>query len=156
MLEVKLECIRPDVKIHYTTDGSEPTATSPLYEKIVPVREPLTLKSATFAQSKQMEKTLILPVRWNPATTKPVLGDSPAVKLLTNGIRGSLKYSDSEWCSWTDNDSVSFTIDLLKPEVLNTLTLGYITNNGMAIHKPASHVRPVQASRILFDEVILE
>ncbi len=38
MLEVKLECIRPDVEIHYMTDGSEPTATSPLYEKIVPVR----------------------------------------------------------------------------------------------------------------------
>ena len=33
MLEVKLECIRPDMEIHYTTDGSEPTATSPLYEK---------------------------------------------------------------------------------------------------------------------------
>ena len=216
MLEVKLECIRPDMEIHYTTDGSEPTATSPLYEKIVPVKEPLTLKSATFAQGRQMGKTLILPVRWNLATAKPVSGDSPSVKLLTNGIRGSLKYSDSEWCTWNDNDSVSFTIDLLKPETLNTLTLGCITNNGMAIHKkasvkveasddnssfceaamrsftpeeifregnfienlplklrgtqaryvrvtakgpgvcPASHVRPGQVSRILFDEMILE
>ena len=216
MLEVKLECIRPDMEIHYTTDGSEPTATSPLYEKIVPVKEPLTLKSATFAQGRQMGKTLILPVRWNLATAKPVSGDSPSVKLLTNGIRGSLKYSDSEWCTWNDNDSVSFTIDLQKPETLNTLTLGCITNNGMAIHKPssvkvevsddnssfceaamrsftpeeifregnfienlplklrgtqaryvrvtakgpgvcpASHVRPGQVSRILFDEMILE
>ena len=187
-----------------------------LYEKIVPVKEPLTLKSATFAQGRQMGKTLILPVRWNLATAKPVSGDSPSVKLLTNGIRGSLKYSDSEWCTWNDNDSVSFTIDLLKPETLNTLTLGCITNNGMAIHKPssvkvevsddnssfceaamrsftpeeifregnfienlplklrgtqaryvrvtakgpgvcpASHVRPGQVSRILFDEMILE
>mgnify|MGYP001635096069 FL=1 len=138
ILEVELECIRPDMEIHYTTDGSEPTATSPLYEKKVPVKETLTLKSATFAQGRQMGKTLILPVRWNLATAKPVLGINPAEKLLTNGIRGSLKYSDFEWCSWTNNDSVSFTIDLLKPEVLNTLTLGCITNNGMAIHKPAS------------------
>ena len=136
--EVELECIRPDMEIHYTTDGSEPTATSPLYERKVPVKETLTLKSATFAQGRQMGKTLILPVRWNLATAKPVLGINPAEKLLTNGIRGSLKYSDFEWCSWTNNDSVSFTIDLLKPEVLNTLTLGCITNNGMAIHKPAS------------------
>ena len=65
MLEVKLECIRPDMEIHYTTDGSEPTATSPLYEKIVPVKEALTLKGATFAHGRQMGKTLILPVRWN-------------------------------------------------------------------------------------------
>ena len=55
MLEVKLECIRPDVKIHYTTDGSEPTATSPLYEKIVPVREPLTLKSTKQADGENID-----------------------------------------------------------------------------------------------------
>ena len=41
ILEVELECIRPDMEIHYTTDGSEPTATSPLYERKVPVKETL-------------------------------------------------------------------------------------------------------------------
>ena len=46
-----------------------------------------------------MGKTLTLPVRWNLATAKPVSGCNPNEKLLTNGIRGSLKYSDFEWCS---------------------------------------------------------
>lgn len=138
VLEVKLECIRPDMEIHYTTDGCEPTSASPLYEKIVLVKEALTLKSATFAHGRQMGKTLVLPIRWNLAAAKPVQSASPMIKLLTNGIRGSLKYSDFEWCSWNNNDSISFTIDLLKPEVLHTLTLGCLTNNGMAIHKPAS------------------
>ena len=156
MLEVKLECIRPDMEIHYTTDGSEPTATSPLYEKIVPVKEALTLKGATFAYGRQMGKTLILPVRWNLATAKPVLGTNPTEKLLTNGIRGSLKYSDFEWCSWADNDSVSFTIDLLKPEMLNTLTLGCITNNGMAIHKPASVRVEVSDDNSKFREAVVQ
>ena len=32
-LKVKLECVRPDVEIRYTMDGSEPTAASPLYEQ---------------------------------------------------------------------------------------------------------------------------
>ena len=156
MLEVKLECIRPDMEIHYTTDGSEPTATSPLYEKIVPVKEALTLKGAIFAHGRQMGKTLILPVRWNLATAKPVLGTNPTEKLLTNGIRGSLKYSDFEWCSWADNDSVSFTIDLLKPEMLNTLTLGCITNNGMAIHKPASVRVEVSDDNSKFREAVVQ
>lgn len=153
VLEVKLECIRPDMEIHYTTDGSEPIAASPLYEKTLTVKESVTLKSATFAQGRQMGKTLVLPVHWNLATAKPVLGTSPTEKLLTNGIRGSLKYSDFEWCSWGDNDSVSFTIDLLKPEVLNTLTLGCITNNGMAIHKPASVKVEVSDDNGGFNEV---
>ena len=156
MLEVKLECIRPDMEIHYTTDGSEPTATSPLYEKIVPVKEALTLKGAIFAHGRQMGKTLILPVRWNLATAKPVLGTNPTEKLLTNGIRGSLKYSDFEWCSWADNDSVSFTIDLLKLEMLNTLILGCITNNGMAIHKPASVRVEVSDDNSKFREAVVQ
>lgn len=34
-LQIKLECIRPDVEIRYTTDGSEPEATSTLYTRAV-------------------------------------------------------------------------------------------------------------------------
>lgn len=138
VLKVKLECIRPDMEMRYTRDGSEPTAVSLLYKKELTIKEEQTLKCATFAQGRQMGKTLALPIHWNLATAKPVLGSNPTEKLLTNGIRGSLKYSDFEWCSWTKNDSVSFTVDLLKKEVLNTFTLGCITSSGMAIHKPAS------------------
>ena len=58
--------------------------------------------------------------------------------VVTNGIRGSLKQTDYEWASWEKSDTVSFTIDLLKKETLHTVTVGCITNYGMAIHKPAS------------------
>ena len=77
------------------------------------VKETLNLKSATFVKGRQMGKTLTLPVRWNLATAKPVSGCNPNEKLLTNGIRGSLKYSDFEWCSWTNNDSISFAVTLI-------------------------------------------
>ena len=137
-LTVKLDCIRPDVEIRYTTDGSEPTANSALYADSLIVTESQTLKSATFAEGKQMGKTLTLPVSWNKATAKPVLGANPAMKLMTNGIRGSLKHSDFEWCCWTKSDLISFTIDLLKKEELNNFTIGCITNYGMAVHKPKS------------------
>ncbi len=56
--------------------------------------------------------------------------------LLVNGLRGSLKYTDFEWCNWNRNDSISFTIDLLGKEKLNKLTIGCITNYGMGAHKP--------------------
>lgn len=137
-LRVKLECIRPDMEIRYTTDGSEPTLHSPLYSDSLIVTENKTIKSATFARGEQMGKTLVLPIEWNLATAKPILGSNPNEKLLTNGIRGSLKYTDFEWCSWMKNDRVTFTVDLLKEEVLKNVAIGAITNYGMAVHKPKS------------------
>ena len=137
VLQVKLECIRPDMEIRYTLDGSEPAATSALYSGEFTVNKTLAVKCATFADGKQMGKTLVLPVKWNKATAKPILNAVSNEYVLTNGIRGSLKYTDFEWCSWMNNDSVSFTVDLQKEEKLHTFTLGCNTNYGMAAHKPS-------------------
>ena len=136
-LQVNLECIRPDVEIHYTLDNREPSVKSPRYTQCLTVKNAQVLRCATFKDGKQMGKTLILPVIWNKATGKPVLGDNKNEIVMTNGIRGSLKQTDYEWSSWEKSDHISFTIDLQKKEILNTLTLGCITNYGMAIHKPA-------------------
>lgn len=138
VLKVELECIRPDVEIRYTTDGSEPTASSSLYGSPLTVTESQTIKCATFAESKQMGEMLVLPIPWNKATAKPVVGSNPKEQLLTNGIRGSLKYTDFEWCYWEKNDRIFFTIDLQKKEELNNFTIGCITNYGMRVHKPKS------------------
>ena len=73
---------------------------------------------------------------WNKATAKPVLGNTQAGKILVNGIRGSLRQSDFEWHSWESSDSVAFTIDLQKKESLRSVSVGCITNYGMAAHKP--------------------
>ena len=135
---VKLECIRPDVEIRYTLDGSEPTAASIRYEEVPIIRAAVTMKSATFIDGKQMGKTLILPINWNKATAKPILGKSANEEVLTNGIRGSLKQTDFEWCGWHKSDSISVTVDLLKSEILNVFAIGCITNYGMAVHKPAT------------------
>lgn len=138
VLQVKLECIRPDVEIRYTVDGSEPTASSSLYTDSLTVTAAQTIKSATFAQGEQMGQTLVLPIAWNKATGKPILGNKPNEKLMTNGVRGSLKYTDFEWCCWEKSDHISFTIDLLQKEKLSTFTIGCVTNYGMAVHKPKS------------------
>lgn len=137
-LQVALECERPDVDIRYTLDGSEPDAQSPLYKNKLMAAKSLTVKCATFRDGQQMGKTLTLPLVWNKATAKPLLGNKPGEKILVNGVRGSLRQSDFEWCSWENSDSVAFTVDLKKKESLRSLSLGCITNYGMAAHKPAS------------------
>lgn len=137
-LQVELDCIRPDVQVRYTMDGSVPTAQSPLYTKPLMLTEARTIKAATFAGNEQLGQMLELPVIWNKATAKPVKSAGTGdLYMLTNGIRGSQKYTDLEWCSWMKSDTVTFTLDLKKPELVNKLTLGSITNYGMAVHKPA-------------------
>ena len=137
-LQVELDCIRPDVQVRYTMDGSVPTAQSPLYTKPLMLTEAKTIKAATFAGNEQLGQMLELPVIWNKATAKPVKSAGTGdLYMLTNGIRGSQKYTDLEWCCWMKSDTVTFTLDLKKPELVNKLTLGSITNYGMAVHKPA-------------------
>ncbi len=137
-LQVKLDCIRPDVEIRYTMDGSSPTVQSALYTKPLILTNAKTIKAATFAGGNQMGKTLELPLVWNKATGKPIKSHgADNIALLVNGVRGSLKYTDLEWCSWMKSDTVSFTIDLRRTEVVHRLVLGSITNYGMAVHKPA-------------------
>lgn len=152
-LNVALDCIRPDVEIRYTTDGSEPTAESPLYTAPLTVTETVTLKSAVFAAGEQMGQTLVLPVKWNKATGKTVSGDCPKLKLLTNGVRGSNKQTDFEWCCWEDNKSNTFTIDLEREEALESCVIGCITNYGMAVHKPKSVRVAVSGDNKAFREV---
>ena len=94
-LQVELDCIRPDVQVRYTMDGSVPTAQSPLYTKPLMLTEAKTIKAATFAGNEQLGQMLELPVIWNKATAKPVKSAGTGdLYMLTNGIRGSQKYTD--------------------------------------------------------------
>ena len=135
-LEVSLECIRPDVEIYYTLNGSNPAMSSHRYDGPICVTKTQMVKAATFMNGKQMGETLELPLTWNKATAKPLLDNKKNEMLLVNGLRGSLKYTDFEWCNWSRNDSISFTIDLQSQEKLNKLAIGCITNYGMGAHKP--------------------
>lgn len=134
-LKVALTCIRPDMEIRYTTDGNEPVATSSLYTDSLVVTNDITINAATFANGKQMGKALTLPLHWNKATARPVQDGNSQTYRLTNGLRGSNKQSDFEWCGWYDEDA-TFTIDLGKTETMNEITIGCITNYGMGAHIP--------------------
>lgn len=135
-LKVALTCIRPDMEVRYTTDGSEPQATSALYQDSLVITNDLTIKAATFANGEQKGQTLTLPLRWNKATARPVTDSNGQTYRLTNGLRGSDKQSDFEWCGWYDTDA-GFTVDLGKETDIQQITLGCITNYGMGAHIPA-------------------
>lgn len=135
-LKVALTRIRPDMQVRYTTDGSEPTASSALYTDSLSVCNDVIIKAATFAGGERKGEVLVLPLHWNKATARPVVNANEQTYRLTNGLRGSDKQSDFEWCGWYDKDA-TFTIDLGKEETMDRITIGCITNYGMGAHLPA-------------------
>lgn len=151
-LQVKLECIRPDMQIHYTLDGSNPTSSSPIYNVPLLINQSCEVSSATFSNGQQMGQTLVLPIEWNKATAKPLITNTSHT-VLTNGIRGSLKQTDFEWASWASSDSASMTIDLLEQLPINEVSIGSITNYGMAIHKPKSIVVEVSTDNVKYKKL---
>lgn len=135
-LSVEMSCIRPDVEIRYTTDGSEPTAVSKLYKSPVTVKKDAVVKAATFMSGEQKGMTLKLDLRFNKATGKNVITNNDKTYALTNGLRGSDRHSDFEWAGWYAQDA-SFTVDLGKRMDVSSVTLGNVTNSAMGVHQPA-------------------
>ena len=135
-LEVSLDCIRPDVEIRYTLDGSEPTISSEKYERKIQIRKDGQIKASTFKDGKMMGKMLTIPIKYNKATAKRLLRGRDSERFLFNGVRGSLKYTDGEWVGWEHNDSVAVTFDLRERIFILNIGLGCMNNFGMAVHKP--------------------
>ena len=159
-LQVTLACERPDVEIRYTLDGSEPSASSAVYEQPLLVKEALQVKSATFKDGKQMGRMLLLPLQWNKATAKPILdvktgkllpkGD---LWLLVNGVRGSERQTDFEWATPAIGKPMAFTVDLQQTETVKNFSLGSVSFYGMAVHKPRSLKVEVSEDNREFKEV---
>ena len=135
-LRVEMTNIRPDAEIRYTTDGSEPTVESALYTSPLTFDAPATVKAAVFAGGVAKGDVLELPMTWNKATAKQIVNARGDEKLLVNGVRGSIKQTDMEWCSWDKNDA-AFTVDLGGSEEFSRVSMNFVTNYGMAVHKPA-------------------
>lgn len=102
------------------------------------------IRAATFAAGRQMGQTLTLALDWNKATARPVTPAaatpeaSPSDSLLyrlTNGLRGSDKYTDFEWCGWQGQD-ITLVVDLGRKQPIAQIALGCITNYGMGVHQP--------------------
>lgn len=136
LLKVVLSCIRPDMKICYTIDGTDPKYTSSVYSDTLLLTCNETVKAATFSGKKCMGEILTLNINWNKATAKPIqCAGNPEIYRLVNGVRGSDKHTDFEWCGWSGKGA-SFIIDLQKSEEIRQINLGAITNYGMGIHLP--------------------
>jgi len=117
-----------DLRLHYTTDGSEPTAASPSFEDVLDLYAPATFTFAPFRGSVQYQASETVRIVQNLALGDPVtFAALPSAKYsadLTDGILGS-EYHDGTWAGWQNQD-MDATIDLGRPTALHSIDARFL------------------------------
>ncbi|MFR9498699.1 MAG: family 20 glycosylhydrolase [Rikenellaceae bacterium] len=133
-LAVNISSIRPDVEIRYSLKNNVAQPYDTLWSGELLLEKSTTIAAATFKDGVQLGQTLLLPISFNKATAKPVTceGVKAPVQLLVNGLRGSDKPSDFEWCGWYRSNG-TFVVDLEQIEKISHISLGSIMDNTLAI-----------------------
>ena len=142
-LEVSIDTARSDLKIHYTTDGSEPDRDSPLFTRPFMIDRTTTVKAravaatatslvatATYHQVQQ-NWTIKLLTKYNRQYTAG--GDAG----LIDGVRGTTNFGDGAWQGYQSQDLLA-VVDLGKTQLVSKLGAGFLQDIGSWIWMPRS------------------
>lgn len=130
-----------DAPIHYTLDGSEPTAQSPRYEAPIEITKGCTLKAVAFHGDKP-SRVLTQVFSQNKALGRAVtLNSQPLEKYrfgapesLVDGIQSTPSYSNGDWAGWFGTP-MSATIDMAGASY-HEVTLSTLVMKGEYIFPP--------------------
>jgi hexosaminidase len=159
-LAVSLGSELAGIEIHYTTDGSEPTVQSTIYNEPVLIDKTLTLKAVTIINGVAAEKPMSQSFNINKATVKPVKYLIPYSEnykgsgehTLVNGIRGSTNHHDGEWQGWSGTN-MEIVIDLQQATEIHSVSVGSLQNAGASIFFPKKMEFFVSADGLKFQKV---
>ena len=144
-LSVDLSSEIPGSEIYYTTDGSDPDATSNKYFSPVKIDSSVTLKAAIIENGKVMgvkpaeqkfvmDKAIGRDVQYGNAPSKYYPADGP--NTLTDGVRGTTS-PGKFWHAFDGNDLVA-TIDLGQPTSVHQISIGCLQSYNDWIFLPQS------------------
>ncbi|MGL5788006.1 MAG: beta-N-acetylhexosaminidase [Bacteroidales bacterium] len=134
---VDLSCIRPDVQIRYTLDGTMPSMNSPVFNGNLALNKGEVLLAQTFLSGEPKGQLLSLVPQFSLATGAKINGNAENMDCLVNGILGTERYTDGEYVNVYDQD-LTFTMDLHAQKNISKIILGSLINAGMAVCYPES------------------
>jgi hexosaminidase len=129
-------------EIRYSTDGSVPSAGSALYTGPFHTTGKTLIKAAIFKNGEQQGGITIYTADYRKAVDKPVTFHTrwsdayPAQKeqTLTNGIRGSITYSDQQWLGYLRD--VDVTVDMEEIQPIHSVSIRFMQQPGPGVHLP--------------------
>ena len=130
--------------IRYTLDGSDPTASSPLYKAPVTIGESCTFKAAALREGMQTP-VYTRKFDFNKATGQRIaLNAAPTLKytyggasLLVDGYRGGPVYSNGAWIGFL-NEPLDVTIDMQGAKPYSAVTVESLVEKGEWVFPPSS------------------
>lgn len=136
---------QPTPAIHYTTDASEPDASSPVYREPLKMTQTATVRAAIIENGKMMGGISVKEISINKATGMKVQYNTPfserykayAEETLVNGISGSGDFNDGQWQGFHGTD-MDVVIDLGKEMEISSVSSGYMAATGSWIFLPKS------------------
>jgi len=133
----------PDLALHFTTDGREPSARSPSFEDSIRIDRPMTLKAAPFRSSRRYADSRAFRVIENKALGTKVHYMHPANHLYTgageislvDGILGSSDFADGNWVGWQDAD-MDAVVDLKHSVSFRSININFMQQSASWIVIP--------------------
>jgi hexosaminidase len=130
-------------EIRYTLDGSQPTATSPLYQKPFYTSGQTEVKAAIFKNGAMQGSATSQTTSYHLAIGKKVTFNTmwsnayPAQKeqTLTNGIAGTITYRDKQWLGYLKDFDV--TVDMEQAQPISSVAIRFMQQPGPGVLFPA-------------------
>lgn len=134
-LDITLTTI-DNAPIHYTLDGTEPTAESPLYKGTLKIKENGTL-AAIAVRRNGNSRTLSEKINFSKSSMKPIVANQPVnkqyefkgVTTLVDGLKGNGNYKTGRWIAFYKND-MDVTIDLRQSVEVSSVAISTCVEKG--------------------------
>ena len=142
-LEVNVDTVRRNLKVHYTTDGREPDRNSPAITGPFFIDQTTTIKTRAFdtAGSSLVATATFqkVPQNWTiklfSTYNRQYTGGGDAA--LIDGVRGSTNFGDGAWQGYQGQDLVA-VVDLGITQNVSKLGMGFLQDVGSWIWMPRS------------------
>lgn len=134
-LDVSMTTI-DNAPIHYTLDGTEPTASSPVYEGVLKIKENVTV-SAIAIRATGNSPIVSEKINFSKSSMKPIVANQPineqykfkGASVLVDGLKGNSGYRTGRWIAFNGND-MDMTIDLQQPTEISSVAISTCVLSG--------------------------
>lgn len=141
-IRVTMDSEKYPAEIHYTTDGSTPTASSPIYQEPIVVKDSAKIVAGIFVNGQLQDRVSEQRVDYHKGIGKSIRFNSRlypgymagGMNAIINGYRGGLTYLDQRWQGYTDN--LDCVIDLGEVMDLHQVSSKWMQLTGPGVYQP--------------------
>ena len=141
-IRVTMDAEKYPAEIHYTTDGSTPTASSPIYQEPIVVKDSAKIVAGIFVNGQLQDRVSEQRVDYHKGIGKSIRFNSRlypgymagGINAIINGYRGGLTYLDQRWQGYTDN--LDCVIDLGEIMDLHQVSSKWMQLTGPGVYQP--------------------